>query len=454
MINSTTLSDMRAFFVVWFGQFVSMVGSNMTMFALAIWVYQQTGSVTQYAFTLLFTLVPLSLMAPIAGVLIDRWDRRKVMIYADIVSGLTTLVVAGLLFSNGLQVWHIYAAAIVNAMSNSFQQPSFQATITNMVPRSQYGRAAGLLQLAEALSLLIAPPLAGVLLAYIDLYGVILLDFTTFVVALITLASVYIPQPHIERRRKQKREFTLLREIRFGLGYLWKMPGFIALTLFVVFFMQLLLGLAQTLITPLVLSFTRADVFGMVVGAIGTGALVGGVMLSIWGGPRRRMRGIFLFSLPYGIGLILVGVQANVLMIAFGGFIFAISHAMIMGCNRVLWQSKIAQHVQGRVFAMRMLIGVGAQAIGTTIAGPLADRFFEPLLLQGGYLAANLGPLIGIGVGRGIGLMFVLMGMLMLTATLFAYLNPHLRRIDYAVPEAIIRGESKRTAAPNEEAVA
>lgn len=428
-------TSMRTFLAVWFGQFVSMVGSNMTMFALGIWVFQQTGSITQYGLTILLTFGPMSIVAPIAGALIDRWDRRKIMILSDILSGVVTLVLAALLFYNQLQVWHIYAAAVLNAVAGSFQMPAYQATVTLIVPKAQYGRVAGLIQLAEALALLVAPPLAGLLLVAISIEGIILLDFVTFSFAMLTLAFVRFPKPPTSKAGRPSTG-NLWAEILFGVRYLLKLPGFLSLTLYVGFFLPFLFGFVQTLITPLVLSFAEPDIFGLVIGAVGLGALVGGVWLAVWGGPKNRITGMYLFAIPYGLSIIIGGLRPDALLIGAAGFVLAISHAMVTGCNRALWHAKIAPDLQGRVFSLRTLTGVGAQALGTLVAGPMADLIFEPLMAVDGALAGSVGTIIGVGPGRGIALMFIILGGMFLLATGVAYVNPRIRHLESNIPDA------------------
>lgn len=444
------------FYIIWFSQILSLFGSNMTTFGLGVWVVQQTGSATEYGLTVLFSLVPVSLTAPIAGSIIDRVDRRLVMVISDSLSGLNTLVVLLLLTTGNLQLWNIYFAAVANAVFSTFQGPAYQASISLLLPKSMYGRAAGLLQLGEALALLVASPIAGLLLAIIALPGIMILDLTTLTFSLVILYFIRLPRPnsfngngaaHNEPRR------SVISDFIFGLRYILRWPGFLGMTLYVAVFLQILFGFAQILIFPMVLSFTSEEVFGFVVGAIGIGALVGGILMAAWGGPKRRARGIFIFSIPYGLAMILGGLAPDPRLVALAGFILAIAHAMITGCNRAIWQVKIAPEVQGRVFTLRLLIAVGAQAVGVALAGPLADRVFEPLmavqirlnnptllspiLIQQGPLADSVGSIIGAGAGRGYALMFIALGVLVLIFNVIALLNPRVRRLDIEIPDAV-----------------
>ena len=199
--------------------------------------------------------------------------------------------------------------------------------------------------------------------------------------------------------------------------------------------MQLLFGFALALITPLVLSFANEAVFGIVVGVVGLGALAGGILTAVWEGPKKRTNGILMFAIPYALSLILGGLLPDARLVAFAGFLLAISHAMVSGFSRVLWQVKVAPEIQGRVFSTRLLIAVGAQAIGTLMAGPLADRFFGPMMMPDGALAGSIGTIIGVGEGRGIGLMFIILGILAFIGTFVAFLNPYLRHLERDMPD-------------------
>lgn len=188
-------ATLRAFKTLWIGQFISGLGSSLSAFAFGVWIFQTTGSATQFAISTFTYVLPFALLAPIAGALVDRWDRRWTMIGADCGQALITLVIAGLLLADRLAVWHIYGAIAFSAIFGSFHGPAYGASISLIVPPAQLARVAGLGRLNQALNRLVAPALAGILVILIGLKGVVLLDLATFLFAIFTYWVVSIPRP-------------------------------------------------------------------------------------------------------------------------------------------------------------------------------------------------------------------------------------------------------------------
>ena len=172
--------NMRTFFIIWSGQLVSMIGSGITSFALGVWIFEQTGKETQFAMIALFSLIPFIILSPIAGSIVDRYNRRVILIISDTASALTTLFAMILLFSGGLQIWHIYLIAAINSIFGAFQQPAYSASVTMMVPKKDLVRAAGLRQTGAAITQLFTPLIAGILYAVIGLKGIIIIDFVSY----------------------------------------------------------------------------------------------------------------------------------------------------------------------------------------------------------------------------------------------------------------------------------
>src|SRR6476661_5342709 len=290
-----TASRMRVFMLIWLGQLISLIGSGLTGFALGVWVYQRTGSVTQFALISLSTTLPFIAISPLAGVLVDRWNRRWLMILSDFGAALSTLAIALLLTTGRLETWHIYLATAVSSTFSAFQWPAYTATTTLLVPKQHLGRASGMTQMGQALAQLISPVLAGILLGIIQLQGIILLDFATFLFALVSLLLVRFPNAKTTPAREAGKG-SLLHSAAYGWTYITARPGLLGL---LIFFSasNFLVGVVEVLTTPLVLSFASPAVLGTILSIGGTGMLVGSLVISTWGGPQRHINNVFCFTL-------------------------------------------------------------------------------------------------------------------------------------------------------------
>lgn len=426
---------MPRFILIWLGQVISLIGSGLTGFALGVWVYQTTGSVTQFSLIYLFTELPAILVAPLAGAIADRWDRRWVMILSDLGSGLATATIVLLLWLGQLEIWHIYLAMAFSSTCQGFQLPAYYAIPTLLVDKEDFGRANGMIQLGKAAGHLFSPILAGILVEIIQVKGVILIDFATFGFAVLTLLVVQLPSYQKSSESRQDKN-SLWGEISYGWNYILARPGLLMMLMFFVV-TNFTIGLAQVLITPMVLSFTNAQTLGRILSLAATGWLFGGILMSTWGGPKRRVYGVFAFELILGISIFFAGVRPSPILITAAAFMFFFSVPIITGSSNAIWQVKVAPEVQGRVFAMRGAIAWSSFPLAYIIAGPLADYIFQPLLLPGGLLVDSIGKLIGVGAGRGIGLLFILIGIFIVVATIIAYQYPRIRLVEDELPDII-----------------
>lgn len=426
---------LRVFGLIWFGQLVSIVGSGLTGFALGVWVYESTGSVTQLALISFFFTLPGIVLAPVAGALVDRWDRRWVMILTDSGAALSTLAVWLLLRVGQLEIWHIYIANTFSAVCITFQQLAYSAATTLLVPKKQFGRASGMIQLGPAMAQIITPALAGAFVVTIGIPGIVLIDFATFVFALLILFVVRIPKPKVTAAGREAKG-TFLHEATYGWAYIKARPGLLGLT-FLSAAMNFAMGIVLVLIVPLVLSFTDASVLGVVQSIAGGGMLLGALAMSVWGGPSRRINGVLSTMLLRGIILFLGGLQPSAFLIATVAFVFMFNMQITIGCIQAIWQSKVAPDVQGRVFAARQMVSWASSPLAYLVAGPLADNVFEPLLAINGPLAGSIGQIVGTGPGRGIGLLFIVIGILVVLITMASYLYPRLRFVEDELPDTI-----------------
>lgn len=428
-----TRSSMRTFLVVWVGQLVSLVGTNLTGFALAIFVYLETGSVTQLSLVLLASQVPQLVVTPFAGALVDRWDRRRAMLLADTGAGASTLVIATLLLADSLEIWHLYPLLGVASVFQAFQWPAYSAATTLLVPKEQYGRAAGMVQLAEAVSQVIAPAIAGAVLTLAGLSAVILIDVVTFLVAVVTLLAVRFPAPEVSAAGREG-SGSLWDEARFGVRYLRRRPGLMVMLLYFAG-LNLTLGATGVAFFPLILGFASEAAAGSVVSIASVGMVVGSVLMSAWGGPVPRIYGVFLGSAGLGLALAITGLRPSFGLIAVGGFLGFMMIPLANASSQAIWQAKVEPDVQGRVFAVRRLFAQMTGPIAILAVGPLIDRVFDPAMAEGGALAGTLGPIIGTGPGRGAGLMMVVIGLATLCVAAAGVAHRPLRNVEADLPD-------------------
>lgn len=428
-------TGMFGFTLVWLGQIVSVLTTNMTGFALTIWVFEKTGSATALGLVQVFYITPLLIITPIAGVMVDRHNRKLMMMISDLVAGVATILLLLLQFQGALEVWHLYVAAIFQGLGNAFQWPAYSAAISTMIPKDQYGRANGMMSLMEMGPGVLAPMLAGALLPVIGLTGVLSLDIATFVLAIIILLFVHIPQPPRTAEGAQA-QGGMIREAAFGFRYIFARPSLLGLQL-VFFFGNLCVGIAFTVVAPMILLRTGNDSvsLGLVQSAGAIGGIVGGVALSAWGGFKRRVHGVlagwimssFFLSL-FGLGTALplwIGAMALSTLLA----------PLINGSNQAIWQAKVAPDVQGRVFSARKLIAWMTNPVSPLIAGTLADYVLEPAMRTPGALPSLFGWLISPGPGAGMGLLIFFGGLGGILAGLVGYFVSSIRNAEDILPD-------------------
>jgi len=423
----------RAFLVVWAGQLVSVVGSRVSTFALGLWVLRATNSTTDYAFIFVCMAVPALLLAPFAGALVDRWDRRAVMMSCDAVCAVAMLGLAVLLAAGRMQLWHVYAAAAVQAFASAFQMPAYLASIPLLVPKEHLPRANGLLQTAFATSLMLGPALAGVLVTVISLSGVLVVDGLTFALAVIALLFVRIPRPAGSGEGEQGGE--LWREAAQGWQFVRERAGLVGL-LTIFGFSNFLFGVLSILITPLVLSFANAAQLGMQMSIAGGGIFLGGLLMTAWGGPKRRIHGVLFACMAAGVFLAAHGVVPSIWVVSAFGFLFFLTVPVMNASQDSIWQTKVPASLQGRCFAIQRVLSESAMPVGFILAGPLADRIFEPLLAKNGALAGSVGRVIGTGPGRGIALVFIIAGLAMTLVGVAGFSVPAIRRVELDLADA------------------
>ncbi len=282
---------------------------------------------------------------------------------------------------------------------------------------------------------LIAPAVAGGLMGKIGLAGVIMIDFTSFLFAISILLFVRIPRAEATAEGRAG-SGSMLQETIYGWKYIMARPGLAALMLLFAL-SNFTTEMTVVLFTPLILSFATTTQLGLAMSLSAGGFLAGGLLMSIWGGPKRRLRVVIIFMILLGLFSALIGLRASVSLIIICGFLATLCVPILSSSNQVIWQKKVAADVQGRVFAIRRTILLTTPLLTYVVAGPLVDRVFEPMMAVNGPLAGSIGQILGMGPGRGIGLLFVAMGLLLVLITAVSCLFPHLRRVEEELPDAV-----------------
>ena len=427
---------MGTFTAIWAGQLMSLLGTGMTQFAMTIWAWQKTGQATALALVGVCAFAPVILVSPLAGAIVDRANRKLLMILADLAAGLGTLTVLLIYSVGALEIWHLYIVVALIGLFNAFQFPAYSSTISVLVDKSQYTRASGMMSLAGSISGVFAPVAAGILLAPIGIRGILCVDLATMTTAIVILLFARIPQPKASAEGKTSRG-SLFREAAYGFRYIIARRGLLGL-LCMFFLFNVTTTFGFTVLAPMILARTSNNslVLGSVQSAAGIGGVVGGVLLSIWGGPRRRIHGVLLGCALGGlIGLVGVGVGRSLPVWAGTMFVMAMIFPTVNASSQSIWQSKVPPDLQGRVFSVRLMMAQFGSPLSMLLAGPLADRVFEPGMRAGGVLARIFGPLVGTGPGAGMALMMVFGGLFAMVSAVVAYAYRPLRTVEATLPD-------------------
>ena len=416
-MKTPRLTGMRAFTTIWLGQMVSLLGSAMTWFAFTIWVWQKTGQASSLAIVSTLAFLPSILFMPIAGTFVDKWQHKTTLILSDFGSASATLIVLLLYRTDNLALWHIYSLSLFAGFFTAFQYPAYIAATTVLVPREDYARTQGMIGLAQASSSIFAPMIAAALLPAIGMSGIMTIDLLTFLIALSTLLWIkFPPRADLETAPTTQAGFT--REVSFGFRYIFSNPNLRALTILFIA-ANFFIAIGATLLAPTILSHTANDESSLAtilsIGAIG--GLIGGGLLSVWGGPKQRVNGILLGGVGAClIGISLFGLAGSVLVWAIASFFFSFFEPFVEGSNTAIWQSTVDVNLQGRVFSARQLLTQIPYLIGMAGSGWLAEL--------------GMAKLTGTQNGIHLSMTLLLAGIAGAIIFILGYFTPAIRRTD------------------------
>lgn len=393
MPSKKTMSE---FFVIWTGGAISLLGSQLVQFALIWYLTEQTGSATMLAMASLVGLLPQVVLGPLAGALVDRWNRRLVMIAAD---GSIALVTVGLaiIFALGLiQPWHILLLMFIRSLGGAFHWPALQASISLMVPDEHLTRIAGLNQMLHGGLNIISAPLGALLLAIMPVQSILLIDVGTALIAILPLTLIAIPQP--ERRSDAgEKPATFINDLMGGFRYVWAWKGMVVLLAFASL-LNMIIAPAFSLMPLLVTGHFSggAPQLAALQTAFGIGTIAGGLALGAWGGFKRRIFTSLFGLIGLAAGMVTLGlVPPSLFTVAVGGLLFSgLMMPMVNGPIMAIVQSAVAPDIQGRVFTLLGSLSAAAAPLGLVIAGPLADAVgLQPVYLVSGAVCLGMGTL-------------------------------------------------------------
>lgn len=385
------------FFTILIGQAFSLVGSQLVQFAIVWWVTQTTGSASMLSLASLVALVPQVILGPFVGTLVDRWNRRMILIVADSISALALVVMAYLFWSEQVQLWHVFIIMFVRSVAGGFHWPAMQASVTLMVPKDYYARIQGLNQIMMGAMLIMAAPLGALLLSVLPMYGIIAIDVVTAIIAIIPLLFIHIPQPErvLLPDLQAHESTTVWQDFMIGLRYVFNWKGLVWIIV-IATLINLLLTPSSMLIPILVTKIFNGKALQLawMQSAWGIGTIVGGFILSAWGGFKRRIVTALVGLIVLGIGTVFLGlVPARLFFVAISmAFVLGFTSPLINGPLLAVVQAAVDPQMQGRVFTLINSLAGAMTPIGLIIAGPMADVFgVRTWYILGGILTALLG---------------------------------------------------------------
>lgn len=386
--------SMGRFWVIFTGQGFSLFGSRLVQFALVWWLTSESRSASVLSFASIMAILPQVLLGPFAGTLVDRWNRRRVMVIADSVIALVTVVLAFLFATNRIEIWHIYVAMFIRSLGGAFHWPAMQATTTLMVPGERYTQVAGLNQSLQGLANIVAPPLGALLLEILPVQNIMAIDVATAVLGIAPLLVTLIPQPKpIDDEVVSLK--TVLDDLREGMRFVWNWKG-LRYIMFMSMTINLLVNPGFSLLPLVITEHFKGGAMELawIQSANGVGMIMGGLILGAWGGFDKRIVTAMVAVAVSGTGLTAFSlIPPNLFWLAVGVvFVFAFGNAVANGTFFASLQAVVPPQLQGRVFTLIMSMSVGVTPIGYALAGPLADMFgLRIWFLVGGIVISLIG---------------------------------------------------------------
>lgn len=424
--------QLATFYTLVSTQTLSLIGSRMTTIGVGVWVFAHTGLTSPLLLAALFNELPGMLFGSLAGVYVDRWDRRRVLILADLGQALGSLLLLLSFISGHFQLWHLYAVALLSGTFATLQGPAEEAATTLLVPEPQRERLNAVGQMAFPLAGVLAPALTGTLYPWLGVSGIIAIDLLTFLAALAALGWINIPQP-APSAAGQAGNGSLLGEWLSGLRFLKQRRGLLYLVIYLTLINFLLNGPLELAI-PYLLRVTGSEAqMGGLMGLMSLGALSGAALIAVWGGMRPRMHTLLAGLTFSGLMFLLYGTLRSPLPLGVALFFLMIPLPVMNALYISIMQVKSPPDLQGRLFALVSQLGYLGSTSSFLLTGPLVDRWLEPAVGSPGW--GRYAWLVGEQAGAGMGLLLFSVGLLILGLTGLAWLSSRLRQLEAELPD-------------------
>lgn len=420
-----SLNSYQSFIVILIAQSIAIFGSTLTAYGLGIWLYEEVGSVTIYALIAFANAMPIVLLSPIAGTVVDRVNRKLAIVVSQIASVMVMLLLLALFWHNSLDPWHIIALVALNACFVSFVIPAISATIPLMVPKNKLTQANGMIALAFGVIQLTSPAISGSMYQHLGLKTIFFVNIATFAIGIAAVAIAHIPQPKVIIEKNENLQVSLMHGLRFIFSIK-------SLTLNIVYYSLIAAVMVSMgiMVQPMLLALTDAQTMGLIMSFAASGLIFGSIFMIFCKDVQHHMPIILTATFVAGLACFFTPMTHNIWLLTLGGFLIMASYPLFEANNRAILQRKIDPAILGRVIGWRnFTLGICQAALLIT-AGLLADKFFEPGMMEGGFLTPLFGDLYGSGKGRGIAVFISILGASILAVSFLAWLTPALRQMD------------------------
>ncbi len=425
-MKTENTKSFQKFLVIWVGQLISCIGSGLTAFALAVYVYTLTGTAASVSLVTLCAFLPSVLLAPIGGVFADRFDRRLMMILGDLFSAAGLVYMLVVILNGEIVLWQICLGVSISSIFVALMEPAYKATVTDLLSVEQYARASGMVQIAGSAKYLVSPVIAGLLLRIADIKLILSIDIATF---FITISAALWVMRSLKNTVTKKQQQNFLQDMKEGLRTILTNKGVTVLIL-LISIVTFFVGILQTLLTPMMLNIANASTLGTVLTLSSTGMLLGSMIIGIANINKNYTNMVAISLAVGGLFFALMGVSTSTFFITAAGFLFFTALPFVNTGAEVLIRRSIPDDKQGRAWGLIGIISQLGYIAAYASAGLLADHVFTPLLMSDGALASTIGRLIGTGSSRGMGFMFILSGIFVSVLAIFIFNSRPTRKLE------------------------